>query len=203
MLQLARKIFLFCSLAMFAVIAKAAPVTELLNKPNDPVAGNPHGAVTVVEFFDYQCSHCISMAPVVAAIIQANPDVRFVFKELPIRGPMSELASRAALAANKQGKYYPFSHALLSSNQPITEAFIFETAKKVGLNVSKLKKDMNSPAVANELKSNFNLAAQLQVSGTPAFFIAKTGTRNSNDVNFQLGEMSQGELQTAIDNAKK
>ena len=97
----------------------------LFNQSNDPIAGNPNGKITVVEFFDYQCPHCTTMAPVMADVIKANPDVRVVYKEFPIRGPMSEMASRAALAANKQGKYMVLSHALLTSTQPLSEEVIF------------------------------------------------------------------------------
>src|SRR5437016_4513875 len=104
---------LFFSLS-FAVHAQS--VNALFHQAHDPVAGNPNGSVTVAEFFDYQCSHCISMAPVMANIIKDNSDVRIVFKEFPIRGSISEFASRAALAANMQGKYYEFNHAILTTD---------------------------------------------------------------------------------------
>ena len=98
----------------------------LFKQNNDPGVGNPNGKVTVVEFFDYQCSHCIDMAPVIDSMIKSNPDVRLVLKEFPIRGPMSQFAARAALAANKQGKYYELHNALLTAQQPLTEASVFE-----------------------------------------------------------------------------
>ncbi|RDI39210.1 DsbA family protein [Aquicella lusitana] len=183
--------------------AHAQSINNLFHQPGDPVAGNPRGNVTVVEFFDYQCSHCITMAPVMAAIIKANPNVRVVFKDFPIRGPVSEFAARAALAANKQGKYYSFSHALLTANQPLTQESVLDMAKAEGLNVSKLKKDMNSSSVKNQLKANYNLALALKLSGTPAFFIGKTNASGNSDIRFVLGAMSQSELQDAIDNASK
>ena len=126
MLQKSKKLLSlsFYLLALLSFAVKAQSANELLHQSHDPIAGNPKGNVTVVEFFDYQCSHCMSMAPVIAAIIQANPNVRVVFKDLPIRGAMSEFAARAALAANKQGKYYSLNHALLSANQPLTEDFV-------------------------------------------------------------------------------
>src|SRR5687767_7252591 len=84
----------------FILPAYALNAYSLLHHREDPVIGNPHAAVTVMEFFDYQCSHCSNMVPVIAAIISTNKNVRVVFKELPIKGAASEFASRAALAAN-------------------------------------------------------------------------------------------------------
>lgn len=186
----------------FSLAVHAEPTNALFRQGNDPVAGNPNGKITVVEFFDYQCGHCVSMAPVISAIIKANPDVRVVFKELPIRGTTSQFASRAALAAKKQGKYYAFSHALMMTNEPLNQTTIMEIAQKTGLNVVKLKKDMNDKSTYQQLNANMKLAEDLQISGTPAFFIGKTNATNSQDVTFRLGEMSQSELQDAINKAK-
>ena len=66
--------------------------------PRDFVA-NAGGKVTVTEFYDYRCPHCINVAPKVVDLIKSNPDIRFVFKEMPIFGATSEHAARAAIAA--------------------------------------------------------------------------------------------------------
>lgn len=194
---------LFTSLLLvFPLFAQAASVNSLFHQANDPVAGNPKGGVTIVEFFDYQCSHCVDMAPVVQSIIRSNWNVRVVFKEFPIRGPMSDFAARAALAANKQGKYYDFNHALMLANQPLTEESIMTIAKDVGLNVEKLKKDMDSASIKNQIRANDKLAESLKITGTPAFFIGKTNAASMNDVKFILGGMSQSQMQELIDNIK-
>lgn len=179
-----------------------AYTAQLFHQTNDPIAGNPAGKVTIVEFFDYQCPHCADMAPVVAAIIKANPDVRFVFKEFPIRGPASELAARAALAANKQGKYFEFSHALLSAKQPITQELIDQTAKNVGLNVDQLKKDMTDKAIDQQIKDTTKLAQSLKLFGTPAFIIGKTDAKSTDTINYVPGQMDQAQLQGLIDKSK-
>jgi protein-disulfide isomerase len=199
------KLFILSSLLfLFALNVHAESVNELLHQANDPVAGNPQANVTVVEFFDYQCSYCIDMAPVIDTIIKTNPNVRVVFKEFPIRrGSVSEVAARAALAANKQGKYLAFHHALLAADQPLTRDAVLTIAKKVGLNVNQLKKDMQSASVTNQINKNHQLAERLNVSGTPAFFIGNTQAQNMDQLKFVLGEMSQSDLQQAIDNANK
>lgn len=197
--------FLICIIGLLFSVSMAfaaESVSSLFRHPGDPVAGNPNGKITIVEFFDYQCSHCMSMAPVINDILKNNPDVRVVFKDFPIRGPMSEYAARAAIAANLQGKYYQFSHALLTTSLSLTEDSIMDIAKNTGLDVNKLKKDMQSTAVNNEIKNTYHLAQEFKITGTPAFFIGKTDAKNSSDVNFVLGEMTQGDLQDAIDKAK-
>ena len=173
----------------------------LFHQAGDPVAGNPQGKVTVVEFFDYQCPHCLDMAPVIEGIIKANPDVRIVFKDFPIRGPISETAAKAALAANLQGKYYPLNHALLTSKQqPLTEAMIFNIAQNVGIDVTKLKADMNSATVTKQLQANLKLAQDLKLFGTPAIFVGATGS-NSN-IKYAPGQLNQKQLQDLIAQAK-
>lgn len=180
--------------------AAASFAKSLFNQTNDPVAGNVNGKITVVEFFDYQCPHCIDMAPVISDIIKNNPDVRIVFKEFPIRGPMSEVAARAAIAANMQGKYYEFSHNLLIVNKPLTQDVILGVAKQSGLDVDKLQKDMNSDAVSKQLQQNMKLAQDLKLFGTPAFFIGKTN--DATKVTYVPGQMDQKQLQAEIDKIK-
>lgn len=192
--------FAFGLLLSFA--ANAGTVDTLMHHNGDPVGGDPNGKVTVVEFFDYQCSHCANMAPTMANIIKANPNVRIVFKDFPIRGPMSELAAKAAIAANKQGKYLDFNHALFATGMSLSEDTIYEIAKSAGLNVTQLKKDMNSSATNDVLKTNMALASDLNINGTPAFYIGKTNAKDIKDLNFVLGEMSESELQDAINKAK-
>jgi len=183
----------------FSFVANAKPeVDSLFRQANDPVAGNPKGKVTIVEFFDYNCSHCVSMAHTLDAIIKSNPNVRVVFKEYPIRGPMSEIAARAALAANKQGKYYQFSHALITSHYSINENNLTDIAKDAGINISEWKKDINSKTVKSQIYSNYKLARELEITGTPALFIGKTNTTKSSEMKFILGEVNQAELQDYI-----
>jgi protein-disulfide isomerase len=85
--------------------------------PRDFVA-NPNGKVTVTEFYDYRCPHCINVAPQIVALVRSRPDVRFVFKEMPIFGSISDHAARAALAAKVQGKDYVGLYQALMAARP-------------------------------------------------------------------------------------
>lgn len=138
------------------------------------VLGNPKGNVTLVEFFDYQCIHCKKMAPIIAGLIKKDSNLRVVFKEFPIFGSSSDMASRAALAAAMQGKYQAMHEALLKQEGRLNEKIITETAKSIGLNMTKFKADMDSQAVKDALNENRDLAEKLRLMGTPAFIIAST-----------------------------
>ena len=61
----------------------------LLADPMSPVVGDADGKVTVVEFFDYNCSYCRAAGPVVNELLQKTPDVRLVYKEFPTLAPSS------------------------------------------------------------------------------------------------------------------
>lgn len=149
---------------------------NIYKDPNSPVAGNPKGDVTVIEFFDYACGYCKKVQSTVTKLLKEDKNVRFVFKELPIFGPASISVSKAALAAARQGqdKYFDFHMALMGSEQRLTEKRTMAIAKKVGLDVKKLKKDMQDPKIASIIEDNQKLAADLSIQGTPAFIIGKT-----------------------------
>ena len=146
---------------------------ELVNDPAAPVAGNPKGDVTVVEFFDYNCGYCKRVWPMIGALLQADKEVRVVFKEFAILGPGSLAAAKAALAADRQGKYLEF-HTELMRARGINDRAIDAIAKKLGLDVKKLRADMERPEIEAALQKNYRLAEDLGINGTPAFVIGDT-----------------------------
>jgi len=146
---------------------------ELFDDAQSPSVGNKDASATVVEFFDYQCGHCRAMAPSIEKLIAGDKNLHFVFKELPIFGGMSQYAAKAALAAAMQpDKYYNFHTALLTTNKPITQESVMAIAKASKLNIAKLKKDMELPAIQQQLRDNFTLAQHLKIMGTPTFVIS-------------------------------
>ena len=149
----------------------AAARGATLVQPDDPVAGNPRGAVTIVEFFDVRCPYCRQMNPVVAALLRQDHDVRLVYKDLAILGPASVLASRALLAAQKQGGYLKLRDALMAAPPDITDATIRSAAIAAGLDWPRLRHDMTDPAIARRLADTLKLAQTLGIDGTPAFVV--------------------------------
>ena len=149
----------------------ATKQAELLNDPDSPVSGNLEGDVTVVEFFDYRCGYCKRVAGTVAQLQQDDPNVRVVYKDYPILGEASELASRAALASKVQGKHLAFHEALLASEEELTQETILVLATAVGLDTEKLHRDMESPSIQTTIERNRALARELGINGTPGFIV--------------------------------
>ena len=144
---------------------------EIYRSAGDLVLGNPKGKVTVVEFFDYNCGYCKKAIPEVEKLIQSDKDVRVVIKEFPILGPGSVFAAKAALASRSQGKYDEFHLALTKLNGVKDEASVMQVAEQVGLDLDKLKTDMESDGVSEVIGRNYSLAEALAINGTPSFII--------------------------------
>lgn len=144
---------------------------EIFEDPNAPVAGNPQGDVTLVEFFDYRCPYCKQVAPAIHTLLGEDKQLRVVYKEFPVLGPESVTAARAALAARAQGKYEALHRALMEMKGQINETAILNAAKSAGVDVERLKRDMAAPEIDRMLQANHQLAAALDIRGTPGFVI--------------------------------
>lgn len=151
--------------------ALKANAGALKGLPDDPVVGNHDGDVVLVEFFDYRCPYCHRVAPMLRQMLQADSGLRVVMKEFPILGPDSQFAARAAVASVQQGLYEPFHFALMTVQGKLDQAAVMTIARQVGLDVERLKRDMQSPEIDAVLRRNFQLAEVLEINGTPAFVI--------------------------------
>lgn len=163
-------------------LALATHRARIESDPTSPVGGNAAGTVVVVEFFDYGCPHCKRAVGAIDGIVEKDKDVKIVYKELPILGPESFNASKAALAAARQGKYAAFHTALMLS-PAIDAAAINEIATKLGMDTKKLAADMEDPSVMAALEANSRLAADLEIQGTPAFIVGEQFIPGGVDVN--------------------
>jgi protein-disulfide isomerase len=144
---------------------------ELFHDAADAVIGNPKGDVTLVEFMDYNCGWCKKSVKEVQALVAKDKNVRVVLKEFPIFGEGSEYAAKAALAAVKQGKYWQLHQAMFASETKITPEIVDQIATEQGLDVAKMKADMQDPAIAANIQKTQILAQTLLFTGTPAFVV--------------------------------
>lgn len=152
-------------------VALSENAKDIYRDPDGAVAGNPNGNITVVEFFDYNCGYCKKSFPDIAKLIAADPNIRVVFKELPILAKASEEASKVALAARLQGRYWDMHKAIFESKAPANEANSLKLAEKLGLDIARLKADMNGPVVKAELDKTKQLANKMGINGTPHFLV--------------------------------
>ena len=167
---------------------------EIYSDPEAPVAGNPEGAIVLVEFFDYRCGYCRRVKPTLETLLAENDDLRLAFKEFPILGPESMLAARAALASRAQGLYEPFHWALMGADGPFDLDHILGVARSVGLDDERLARDMEDPAIDTLIDRNAVLANILGIRGTPAFVVGDRMIR---------GALPIAQFRTAIADARQ
>lgn len=151
----------------------AALWDQIAKAEGDPVIGNADAPVTLVEFFDYRCGYCKQVAEDVTDLATGKAPPRIIMREFPILSPDSITAARAALASEYQGKYLEMHNALMASQGAFDDARIMEIAESVGLDVAKLKLDMDRGEIKATLARNHALAEALGIRGTPAFVTRK------------------------------
>lgn len=85
--------------------------------------------------------------------------------------PFADKAAMAALAANRQGKFWEFHHKLFESQSSLSDATIQNIAKDLKLNMDTFNRDMNDPALQGLINRDMNEGARAEVRGTPTLFI--------------------------------
>lgn len=150
---------------------------KLFNSPNQAVVGNPNGDVTLVEFFDYNCGYCKHAMSDMLTLLKTDPKLRVVLKEFPVLGPGSVEAAKVAVAVRMQDKtgqkYLEFHTKLLGGRGQADGARALAVAKDVGLDMTRLQKDLASNEIKATINENLKLGDELGLSGTPSYVIGK------------------------------
>lgn len=185
--------------AAAAAAAAAGPLIArhaeaLTRTPGDPVAGNPNGDVTIVEFYDLTCPYCRRTLPAVAELLRTDPKVRIVYKDIPILSAGSVVGARAVLAAQRQGGYLRMREALMTGPAGIDTDGVRAAAQRLGLDWERLQRDMADPAIQARLDANLKLASAIGVQGTPAYVIGRQ---------FHSGAMPLAAMQDMVALARK
>ena len=163
---------------------------DLSTADNSPFIGPKDAKVTIVEFFDFNCGYCKRLAPELMKVIKANKDVKFVFKPVTFLGSIQ--TAKAAMAANKQGKFIEVYEAFLTHNGQVTPEVIDEVLAKAGLDVAETKKIMESDEIKKALADITELSHKIEVRGVPTLII------NGEP----LQAIEEGPIQNAINNLK-
>lgn len=160
---------------------------ELLQDKKSPFAGNPNGDVVVLVFFDYHCGYCRSAHDTLQKLLTYDKNIKVIYKEYPVFGDLT--LTRAAFAAQKQGKYLDFYTILMKSDGNFTPESLMELAHKLKMDVKKFSADMNSMETENRIKQNMALGKSLDITATPTFVVGD---------NVIPGAISLEEFQTEI-----
>lgn len=168
----------------------------VLRDPDLPVAGNPDGDITIVEYFDFQCPYCRKLEPELRQVVQDDGKVRLVFKDWPVLGGVSIYAAKLTLAAKYQDKYLVAHEALMSLNSRLTEPVARDLLAKAGIDIDRASRDLetNQKAIDAILARNDEQARAFGFRGTPSFIIGK----------FRIpGVLTMAQFDMAIADARK
>jgi protein-disulfide isomerase len=146
----------------------------ILNDPDAPIAGNPDGDLTIVDFFDYNCPYCKAAAPHLERIVKTDGKIRLVYKDWPILTPTSIVGARLALAAKYQDKYLAVHDALMGiPGYGISQEKMLDAVRKSGVDAARLDADLKTHEVdiAGLIKRNLDIADAIGLQGTPGFLV--------------------------------
>ncbi len=143
--------------------------------PDKPPAYGPEDAkVLVILFNDYQCPNCRRTSQATHQISAEFPgEVRIEVWHLPLVSmhPKAEMAARAAIAAQQQGKFWEMHDMIFSAPAKMNLTDFEQYAEELDLNMDQFRADMNDPEVAERIRRESALASKMGAGGTPAFLI--------------------------------
>jgi len=160
-----------------ASLAQSMPkISDVLYDKDIPVLGNPHGDVTIVEYFDYQCPYCKRGHAELMRVVENDGNVRLVLKDWIIFGDNSAYPARLVLAAEKSGNYLKAMEAMMQTTGRLSKDQTDEALVKAGLDPKKLEADYQADITRIEdiLERNSKQGEAFNFGGTPSFVI---GTR--------------------------
>lgn len=148
---------------------------SILKDPDVPVLGNPHGDITIIEYFDYRCPYCKTVNPVISKIVKDDGRIRLIFKDWPVFGEVSVHAAKLVLAAKYQDKYAEAHEALIGMKEKLTEANLLNTLAAAGVEAERAERDLaiHEKAIVAILARNHEQAEAFGFQGTPAFIVGR------------------------------
>jgi len=145
----------------------------LFFSPRSAVIGNPNGDITLVEFFDYNCSYCKRALDDMNRLIVDDPGLRIVLKEFPVLGLGSTEAAQVAgavvlLAPDRYGEFHQL---LLGTQAQATGALALAAAAEIGLDVAEIEAMVGTAEVSAVIEESYMLADALGLTGTPSYVL--------------------------------
>lgn len=166
---------------------------RLFNDNSDPIGGNQQGSISIVAFLDYRCGFCKRLHKTISAITAKFPQIKFIYKELPVLGEASELMAKIGLIAQTQGKYKEIHDAFMNLPQDkMSREEILAVAHALKVDTKVLDNKDQLASFEGRLRENIKLARELGIEGTPALVLKDT---------LLPGYMDEGEFEEALKEA--
>jgi 2-hydroxychromene-2-carboxylate isomerase len=161
-----------------------APRVQYIDVSQAPSEGSPSGRVTIVEFVDYECTHCKKAQTLMGPLLaEYGHDVTVYFKHHPWSSHINaRFAAQGAVAAQKQGMFWQFSDKVWQNSDQLTPSVLEAIAKEIGLDFSRWYDDVGSDEVRAHVQRDRAEGNDLQIHMTPAIFI--NGRRYSDGLDF-------------------
>lgn len=144
-----------------------------ISTAGSPFQGPQNAPITLVEFSDFQCPYCWKAAAQLDAVLKAFPtQVKLVFRQFPLEThSQAALAAAAAIAAHKQGKFWPLHNLLFANRQDLSKPNIAKLAAKAGLDMKRFEEDWPSKPTLEAVMRDMQDGEKAGVSGTPSVYI--------------------------------
>jgi protein-disulfide isomerase len=138
-----------------------------------PIMGNERAQITIVEFADFECPYCAALGPLLRKLVEeSNGSVRLLFKHFPLKKHAgSVLASKAAQAAYRQGKFWEMYELLYENMKNQNMEHFLKWARELGLDVEKFKRDMEDPKLLQIIERDTMEGVRANLQFTPTLFI--------------------------------
>lgn len=151
-----------------------------------PVMGPQTAPITIVEFSDFQCPYCAAAVPQINALLKAYPtQVKLIFKQFPLEmHSQAQLAADAAVAAQKQGKFWALHDAMFANRDDLSRQNLLQLAKQTGLDMDRFQSDIDSTEVRETVVRDVQDGMQAGVEGTPTIFI--NGQRYNGPITLEM-----------------
>jgi len=144
------------------------------------ILGNSDSEISIVEFGDYQCTFCYkfhkdTMKKIVEKYVN-NGKVSFVYKDFPLNGSSSIIASEASYCAQEQDKFWEYHDKIYENWEGentgwITRSVLSKFAEDIGLNLDKFNSCMNNSTFNQKVLDNEEFAKRINIDATPSFLI--------------------------------
>lgn len=158
-------------------VATAGKNKELLARFHSPSLGRADAPVQIVEFLDPACETCAAFYPLVKQMMAANREnIRLTVRYAPFHQGSDEVV-KALEASRKQGKYWQALESLLASQPSWVQhhqaraELIWPSLARAGLDIERLRSDMQSPDIARAIAQDVADARTLNVTKTPEYFV--------------------------------